>query len=485
MSNISMKALVACVVVAAAAGDAAAQDARAVKRVEELNRAAMEDYDLLEFDSAKKQLGDALALIKRQRLEQHKVAARTHLNLGIVYGAGLGDQDTALLEMISALEIDPEAKLDAAYRSPALQKTFEQARSNAGGGGMTTAAPGEPGLRHAPVEEAPSGDPITISVRASGEVLDRVTQIILRYRPAGSETFSTVPMRAVGGGEFRGLIPGSATRGETVHYFVEAKAATGKVMASAGTVDAPNIVSMVRPVLAARPDDPPDDENPLGAQPVGDVPARQGDLDGGTTGGEEATVVRKHPSVRRSFYMNVGVGSGVGYVSGETEVSHQAVTCCVAPAPLHVLPEIGFWLSPNLTLSLLGRIGFPLGANVAGAATLAPAGFLRTSYLFGKDRGLYIHGDVGGGFIRHTIKLTRSSATSNQGDTDTYVTGPLLLGAGTGYIFPLGGGGLRFVVDFNLLAGIPIVSSLGSGARASKPGFALHGDLSLGVGYAF
>jgi hypothetical protein len=173
----------------------------------------------------------------------------------------------------------------------------------------------------------------------------------------------------------------------------------------------------------------------------------------------------------------------VGYVSGETEVSHQAVTCCVAPAPLHVLPEIGFWLSPNLTLSLLlGRIGFPRAPTSPGRRLLAPAGFLRTSYLFGKDRGLYIHGDVGGGFIRHTIKLTRSSATSNQGDTDTYVTGPLLLGRRHRYIFPLGGGGLRFVVDFNLLAGIPIVSSLGSGARASKPGFALHGDLSLAWG---
>src|SRR5688572_2837710 len=127
MSTRGSRALLACVVVVAAAGDATAQDARAVKRVEELNRAAMEDYDLLEFDSAKKQLGDALALVKRQRLEKHTVAARTHLNLGIVYGAGLGDQDTALLEMISALEIDGELKLDAAYRSPALQKTFEQA----------------------------------------------------------------------------------------------------------------------------------------------------------------------------------------------------------------------------------------------------------------------------------------------------------------------------------------------------------------------
>src|SRR6185503_15689327 len=90
--------------VAVVASDAAAQDARAVRRVEELNRAAMEDYDLLEFDGAKKQLSEALTLVKKNRLDKHKVAARTHLNLAIVYGGGLGDHDTAWLEFISALE---------------------------------------------------------------------------------------------------------------------------------------------------------------------------------------------------------------------------------------------------------------------------------------------------------------------------------------------------------------------------------------------
>jgi hypothetical protein len=281
-------------------------------------------------------------------------------------------------------------------------------------------------------------------------------------------------MRSEGGNEFQAIIPASASRGDTVHYFIEAKAATGKVLASAGTVESPHIISIVKPVTTRPADEPPDEENPIG---------REGP--GGSGTGDDTSVARQHPSVRRSFYVNVAVGSGAGYVNGETEVSHQAVTCCVAPAPFHVLPEVGFWLTRQLTLSLVGRIGFPLGANVAGAATLAPAGFIRATYIFGRDGGLYVHGDVGGGLIRHTIKLTRTSATASMGDTDTYVTGPLLVATGAGYILPLGGSGLRFIADLNLIAGIPIVSTLGSGARASKPGFSLHGDLSLGVGFAF
>jgi hypothetical protein len=472
-------------IAAVAPTSAGAQDARMVKRVEDLNRAALEDYDLLEFESARKQLGDALALIKKHRLDRHRVAARTHMNLAIVHGGGLGDQDTALLELIAALEVDPEIKLDPAYKSPALHKTFEQARASVGGrsgsGGESEAAPPPlaGSLTHAPVDEARAGEALPITVKVGGEIAERATQLVLRYRASGDETFASSHLRAAGGGEYQGLIPEAATHGDSVHYFVEARAATGKVLATAGSVDAPHIVSFVRPVAAAgQAELPADEENPLAraAPPAG----------GGTGGGDGETEVATRAPARRRFFVSVGVGAGVGYISsGETEVSHQAVTCCLAPAPFHLMPEVGYRLAPRLALSLLGRIGFPLGADVAGAATLAPAVFGRVSYRFGDEGGAYVHGDVGGGYIRHTIALSASSASMNMGSTDTFVTGPLLIGAGGGWIQPLGKGPLRFVVDVNVIAGIPIIDQIGSGARASEPGFALHADLSLGLGLAF
>src|SRR5262245_12476621 len=98
MSAATKSALVVGVAVAWLVARPAAAQERQVKRIEEMNRAAMEDYDLLEFESAKKQLSDALALAKKNKLDKHKVVARTHLNLAIVFGGGLADQDTALLE---------------------------------------------------------------------------------------------------------------------------------------------------------------------------------------------------------------------------------------------------------------------------------------------------------------------------------------------------------------------------------------------------
>ena len=181
-----MRALVVVACVVVASGGVAFAQERNIKRVEDLNRAAMEDYDLLELESAKKQLHDALALVKKAKLERSPVAARTHVNLAIVYGAGLGDQDTALLELIAALEIDPAAKIDAAYRSPALQKTFEQAQTTVASkrGGATPPGPGETtplvpaetsaGLRHTPVEDSVSGQRIVVSVRIEPSLADVV-----------------------------------------------------------------------------------------------------------------------------------------------------------------------------------------------------------------------------------------------------------------------------------------------------------------------
>jgi len=441
------------------AAPAGAQETKAAKKVDDMNRAAMEDYDLLEFDAAKKQLNDALAVARRNKLEKSAAAARSHLDLGIVYGAGLNDRDNALLEFIAALQIDPNLKLDPAYKSPPLQKTFDQARATVTGAPPPAAE--ERVLKHVPIEEAQGGQAITVTARA-GDL--RPTQVMLVFRPAGAEGFMQVAMRSQNGADYTGTIPESATRGATVHYYIEARGPNGKVLAAAGSAETPNIISIIQPV-GARPGDARDEENPLGR-------------------GESTTVSKVPEGGKRSFWIGVSVGSGAGYVTGETEVSHQEVTCCLAVAPFNIFPEVGYWLSPHLALSATVRLGFPIGANVAGAATLAPAVIARIAYQTGTYSGIVVHGDLGGGFIRHVIKLTATSATAVMGDTDTFATGPLFVGGGIGWNKPLGDL-FHFVVDLDVLAGLPIVSEVGGGSRPTKLGFAVNADLSLGMQVAF
>src|SRR5215470_16630406 len=384
-------------------GAAQAEEPRAQKKIDEMNRAAMEAYDLLEFDAARKSLTDALAFARKNKLEKSPAAARTHLDLGIVAGAGLGDGDAALLEFIAALQIDPALRLDPAYRSPTLQKTLDKARATVGDAAPPPAAE-DRSFKHTPVEESLAGQAILVAVRVGTDL--RAAQVVLSYRPGAVEGFTQQPMKTQNGVEYQGIVPEGATRGAAVQYFVEARGANGKLLAAVGSAEAPNVVAIARPGVAE------------------DGPA--------------TAVTKASDSGAKRFWVALSVGSGAGYVSGKTEVSFQNVTCCLAPAPFHVLPDVGYWLTPHMALSLAARLGFPIGADVAGAATLAPAVLGRFWYETGRYGGLVVHGDLGGGVIRHVVKLTATSATAAQGDTDTFATGPLFVGGGIGWNKPLG-----------------------------------------------
>src|SRR5262249_54987386 len=99
------------------------------KQVRRLNRRAMAAYDALDFDSAKKTLLDAVALLRSNGLDATPQAARTYLNLGIVYVAGLKDQERGLEQFATALRLDPNLKLDPELASPELEQAFQSAEA--------------------------------------------------------------------------------------------------------------------------------------------------------------------------------------------------------------------------------------------------------------------------------------------------------------------------------------------------------------------
>ena len=100
-----------------------------IKLCERLNKKAMDDYDLLEFDSARKTLTDAVALVRSSGLEDSgsAIAAKTYLNLGVVYIGGFKDKDRGRMQFVRALKIKPDARLDAQVATPELQEVFNDA----------------------------------------------------------------------------------------------------------------------------------------------------------------------------------------------------------------------------------------------------------------------------------------------------------------------------------------------------------------------
>jgi hypothetical protein len=317
------------------------------------------------------------------------------------------------------------------------------------------------GIDHTLVESGRPGVSQTISARVGSGL--GASKVSLFYRAQGAVDFTEVPMTKGTGCSFEGTIPASAMKGESVHYYVAAIKGK-KPIASRGSSGSPNIIALGGAEAGGGGDD-----NPLGES---------------STGGDVSDGVEPETRGKKTVFVSLAVGTGGGYVTGTTEVADSEVGCCFAPALLHVFPEIGYYFSRQLSLSAAFRMGFAVGANVMGHATAAPAGLLRMRYALAESgSGFQVSGAIGGGIIRHTVKVEAPSGM----DTDTTASGPFLIGGGLGYTKPLSGS-MSFVAEVNSLAAVPVgIKEIGTcpGEGCVKPHFGLQFDLNLGVLLAF
>ena len=101
---IALAGVLACLSIPAVAR---AQNAPAVEKLIQMNKKALDDYETLEWDSAKRTLLQALVFGKKSNLETHPMMARTYVHLGAVYIVGFNDKQKGLQSFQRALEIDP------------------------------------------------------------------------------------------------------------------------------------------------------------------------------------------------------------------------------------------------------------------------------------------------------------------------------------------------------------------------------------------
>ncbi|HEX7837499.1 MAG TPA: hypothetical protein VF469_08560, partial [Kofleriaceae bacterium] len=191
-------------------------------------------------------------------------------------------------------------------------------------------------------------------------------------------------------------------------------------------------------------------------------------------------VEHRAPGVQGSkIVLAVSAGTGLAYVSGKTEGENMVQKCCIGQSPVVISPELSYRISPRSSLGAVARIGLPLGANIAGHATVAPAGFLRLSHGFSDSGdGVHVMGELGFGVLRNTITL---DTTMPGMDTDIVAQGPLLLGAGVGYTRHLGGA-FAVLVDLDAIAGIAVVDKLGTAIHLNT---GVSGDMRLGLAVGF
>jgi len=435
------------------------------------SKEAMESYDGMDYDAAKKSLNQALAISKKAKLDKDPVTAKVYLDLGIAAYAA-GDVDGAKVAFLSAVQIDAKIQISPAYKSPELQKMLDEAKAGGTGGGEEPIA-AEPGvdcttvkgLQHTIIDTAPAGGALAIEALVGSDITP--VKVSVMYRVDGATDFTEGKLTKQGECKYTGSIPGAAMKGALIHYYVAAFNELNKPISAKGSSGSPNILE-ISGVAAATPND---NEDPINKDKVEDTSNTS--IGGGVISGGKAPKVM----------IVVGGGTGFGYVNGSTEGGNMVETCCVGNSLVVLNVELAYMVNRKLAIGVAGRFGIPVGANVnaegaEGHSTFAPAGLLRVRYALSESgEGIRVMGQVGGGVMRNTIKLDTGMAGM---DTDIVAQGPILVGAGIGFIKKLGGN-FSFVADLSALAGIAIGDKVGT----TRVNTGVGADLSLGLAVGF
>jgi len=421
--------LLAVAVLAASPRARAQEDSPAVEKIVKLNKKAVDEYQNLNFDKARKILEDALEACSRAGLDNHPVTARTHVHLGVVLLAGLKQKDAAIDEFKKAAAIQSDVKLDTALATPEIQEVFDQAVAGGKSGGDSSgggAAASEDAITHEPITRATQGKAIPINATLDSSV--KAKKVVLAFSADGSDDFGEREMKEESPGNWMAQIPSSATQGAKVSYYIEVIGDDDSVAARKGSAASPLVVSLrgpggasLRPVRKKTAEPPP-----------------------------------KPKSEGPSLFLALGLGSGFGWTTGTGEVNGMDH---VNPAGFawarlgQISPQIGYFVSPNLLVSAQLRFQLVTGATayhstnttecgtsmVCNPATYAVAGFGRVDYLIDAgDLHPFVGGLLGGGTIRHITSFPSEphcGSSGNQTCVDTVAAGPIFVGGSAGLLY--------------------------------------------------
>jgi hypothetical protein len=478
---------------------ARAQDPEALARVKDLNKKAVDAYENLDLEEARKSLMTALEICATEGLNRHALKATTHLNLGVVLVGGAKQRDAGTKQFKRALEIDPNIRVPKRLANPDITGAFNDAIREMSGmppsapePPATTTTPSGPStttppdtttalkpaapaagtaIAHNPVTDARPNEELPI--KASIEESLRFDRVVLAYRPEGASDFLARDMEPESGTEYVARIPEPATRGGSVAYYIEARGRGGQALARNGSPDEPHLITLAG-----------------GAGPAGvaqaDSGERPGDDSGGLAGG-------------RRFWLAMGIGAGGGYAKGTPEVNPNYLdgdtarelpfSGMAAAKLLHFVPEFGYFVSPKMMLSVQGRLQYTTGATevhhpscggdppgICKPATGAVAVLGRATWFLGSNPKLqpYVSVLAGGGYIRYLVDLSEAPIADSCGPTmggpctDTVAGAGLLAGPAAGVLYGL-------TPELFLTGGV--------NALFGVPKTAFNFDLNLGLGY--
>ena len=300
------------------------------------------------------------------------------------------------------------------------------------------------------VEEAPEGQEIVIRCAVKPSL--KAERVLLYYRGLGAPAYAAAAMQNSTKGWLEASIPAEAVTGEGLQYYCEARNSADELVATSGQEETPNPI-MLKAALpgettVAR-------QVKTGGKGDADDPLKRIKEEQD----HEALEIYTHRRRKGAFWVGGGLGGGFGYHRAsllEWRRDAPPVKAGVRNVgTLTIYPEIGYLIADHIGIAVQGRFEWlptqGSGDNTPGSpASWASAVLARGIYYLDLGPGnmqIQFSGDFGGGdgyrFAfpptnpNHTPKSPTDNTPAPTLLTDTVRSGPLVYGAGVGFIYHL------------------------------------------------
>jgi hypothetical protein len=453
--------------------EARARESSALDQMVQLNKKALAAFKSGKHSVARTHLLDAVVIGKQNGLGTHDMAARSYLHLGVVHIAGLKERDKAMRYFAVALKLRPSIQLTPAVATKETKQAFEEARRSAGEPVADVGPPppksdepSEP-RRTAKVaqplycptpDEGPPKQKINLHCHTQPGI--KAKTVRLYYRPSGGKRYAALSMARTKPGLYSGVIPASAATGKSIQFYVEARGAGGKLAATSGQKDLPNVLVLrpgAAPVakgsrVAARDSR---GEGMLAKEESSESTVKARDLDTNLQAG------RRNRRPARAVWIGLGLGSGFGWHlarSLEADVDKRIAPGFSGGGLGYVSPEVGVQWDERLAFSVQTRHQYvPVsgsGDPDRGSPPTSAHAVLARAYLSLWERQavqVLGTGTLGGGSALR-LKVPPSSGWDRP-QSDTISSGPVVLGPGAACFYNLGPK-LTAVAELKMLVGV-------------------------------
>ncbi len=211
-----------------------------------LSSEAMSLYDDFELEDAEAKIRSAVQIVETAKITDPSVA-NIYVAQGVIGYGRLKDSAPAIAEerayasFIKAVSLKATVEIPNDYRTPELDDILERAKNDLKSGGLPviSAAAAKPAIEHNAIVTGNRCAAVPVVVVANNP--EDVETMTLYYQSDSETSYKSVRMDhdPADVKSFKGVVPGAATIGSQIRYYVEASSSSKGIIGSAGTSNRP------------------------------------------------------------------------------------------------------------------------------------------------------------------------------------------------------------------------------------------------------